>query len=338
MAKLIPNYLDEGTLSPGEIDFFNRLKKDKNTSDWLVLHSLNIAHHQSRLMGEIDFLVIIPNTGILAIEIKAHTFIKVIDGIWYLGRNDTKGTRRSPFEQVNESTFSLIKYLSRNNQNLKNLPIFSLVIFTHYDFNVKSVEWHSKDYIGCREYRSKPTSELLKERLKSQIKIASKKNSGFWLKQQENKPSNADVKVILELIRPTIEPSSKSLNIGSQIEEELIKYTSEQFWALDTLSGNKRVLFAGSAGTGKTFLAIESAIREAKLGKRVLFVCMNKLLNEMLNAQLNMVNVRIVTLHKFLKDNSPLLSSDDSNIYWSEKLPEEAYCNLLENDEKKYKV
>ncbi len=57
---MIPSYLGEDTLSPGEVDFFKRINSDIKTKDWLVLHSLNIAHHQTRIMGEIDFLVIVP--------------------------------------------------------------------------------------------------------------------------------------------------------------------------------------------------------------------------------------------------------------------------------------
>ena len=334
MAKIIPNYLDKNTLSPGEIDFHNRLSNDSNSGDWLVLHSLNIAHHQTRIMGEVDFLVIIPKVGILAVEIKAHSFIRVIDGIWFMGRNDTKGSRRSPFEQVNESMFSLIKYISDNNQNLKTLPIFSLVIFTHFDFNTKSVEWNTKDYVGSREYRSKPLFDLLTERVKSQFKLASDKESGRWLKIHEGgRPNNTEIKQLIELIRPTIEPSSTALNLGGQIEEELIKYTTEQFLALDTLSGNKRVLFDGSAGTGKTFLAIESAIRESLKGKKVILICMNKFLNNMLNEKLDNHDVIVITLHKFLKNNSQNSSLKADKNYWNETLPEDTYCNLLERED-----
>ncbi len=334
MAKIIPSYLEKDTMSPGEVDFFNRLSSDTKTEGWLVLHSLNIAHHQTRIMGEIDFLVIVPKVGILAVEIKAHSFIKVIDGIWFMGRSDTKGSRRSPFVQVNESMFSLIKYVSENNQNLKNLPIFSLVIFTHFDFKTKSVEWNAKDYVGSREYRSKPISTLLSERIKIQLKIASEKDSSRWLTFQKSfRPNQTDIKQLVQLIRPTIEPSKTTLSIGGEIEQELIKYTSEQFLALDTLSGNKRVIFDGSAGTGKTFLAIEAAMREAETGKKILLICMNKFLNNMLNEKLDNPAITVVTLHKFLKDNSGHSSLEDSNKYWNETLPEEAYCSLLENEE-----
>jgi len=340
MSKMIPSYIDSDTLSPGEIDFFKRISKDQGASDWVVLHSLNIAHHQTRLMGEIDFLVIVPKKGILAVEIKAHSFIKVNEGKWYMGRKDKKGTRKTPFNQVDESMFSLKEYISRNNQNLKGLPIFSLVIFTHFNFNYKSIEWKSKDYVGSKEYRSKPVSILIKDRIDSFIKEALEKKSSHWLKAVGKRPSSIDIKQLLELIRPSIELSAKALNPSNLIENELIKYTSEQFLALDTLAGNERVLFDGSAGTGKTVLAIESAVRESSAGKKVLFICMNKLLNEKLEKTVADKNIDVLTLHKFLRNNSKLGCKIEGSKYWDEELPEDAYCHILENENsvRKYDV
>ncbi|MCP0910762.1 nuclease-related domain-containing protein [Acinetobacter pseudolwoffii] len=110
MPNMIPKRIDPDTLSPGEIEFFTRISQEQDTSDWTILHSLNIAptYHQTRVMGEIDFLVIIPKLGMLAIEIKAHRKIKIEDGIWYLGSNDINGSR-SPFIQLKDSMFSLQK-------------------------------------------------------------------------------------------------------------------------------------------------------------------------------------------------------------------------------------
>ena len=332
MAKLIPSYLDKDTVSPGEIDFFKKLSRDPDTENWLVLHSLGIAHHQTRLMGEIDFLVIVPSLGILAVEIKAHSFIRVKDGIWYMGRTDSKGSRRTPFEQVNDSMFSLIKYMSDNNQSLKTLPLFSLVVFTHFDFSTKSVEWDTKDYVGSREYRSKPISKLLTERLRYFLKKAVEKKSGRWLTDLAGRPNKIDMNQLEYLLRPSIEPSPMSLNLSNQIEEELTKYTTEQFVALDTLFTNERVIFDGSAGTGKTFLAIEAALREECQGKRVLFICMNRLLSQMLSDRVGNNSITVITLHKFLLDHAPELEVENNNSFWAERLPEEAYCNLLEQE------
>jgi hypothetical protein len=334
MTKLIPNYIDNTTVSPGEIDFFHRMSKDEGAKDWVVLHSLSIAHHKTRLMGEIDFLVMIPDKGILAIEIKAHTFIKVLEGIWYMGRSDNKGSRRSPFQQVNESMFSLLDYISENNQTLKGLPIFSLVIFTHFNFSSKSVEWNSKDYVGTREYRSKPITAMLAERLKIFLSIASTKESCRWMTNGNPRPSRSDITNLVDLIRPSIELTPQEINLSGQIEDDLYKFTSEQFFALDMLSENLRVIFDGSAGTGKTFLAIESALREVKAGKKVLFVCMNKLLNQLLRDKLETDFVTVKTLHKLLLEYSELIVSTKNSSFWNHDLPENSYCFLLENEDK----
>jgi phosphate starvation-inducible protein PhoH len=44
-------------------------------------------------------------------------------------------------------------------------------------------------------------------------------------------------------------------------EELILSYTKEQYKFLDHLEDNERCLFQGSAGTGKTMLALESAKR-----------------------------------------------------------------------------
>lgn len=85
---MIPKRIDPKNPSLGEIEFFKRISQEEDIPDWTILHSLNIApnHHQTRIMGEIDFLAIIPNLGMIAIEIKAHREIKVEDGVWFLGK------------------------------------------------------------------------------------------------------------------------------------------------------------------------------------------------------------------------------------------------------------
>ena len=49
---------------------------------------------------------------------------------------------------------------------------------------------------------------------------------------------------------------------------------------LDLLGGNRRCLFEGAAGTGKTLLALEFARRCAQSGDRVLLICFNRLLGD----------------------------------------------------------
>lgn len=166
MPKMIPKRIDPKNPSLGEIEFFKRISQEEDIPDWTILHSLNIApnHHQTRIMGEIDFLAIIPNLGMIAIEIKAHREIKVEDGVWFLGKSD-RGGSRSPFIQIKDSMFSLQKYIADNNILLKEIPIFPLVIFTHYELTLESVEFDRINYASSQEFRSGKLSDLLKKKI-----------------------------------------------------------------------------------------------------------------------------------------------------------------------------
>ena len=108
MASLIPNILKESSQSRGETLIFNYFKNEQTiTKDWIVLHSLDIAQHRKKKRGEADFIFLIPNKGILCVEVKAHSEVSRKEGIWYLG--DQKG--ESPFDQVRDNSEVIIRQL-----------------------------------------------------------------------------------------------------------------------------------------------------------------------------------------------------------------------------------
>lgn len=53
------------------------------------------------------------------------------------------------------------------------------------------------------------------------------------------------------------------------------RLTAEQAWILDSLADNKEMAISGGAGSGKTVLAVEKAIRSATEGRRTLLTCYN---------------------------------------------------------------
>lgn len=61
-------------------------------------------------------------------------------------------------------------------------------------------------------------------------------------------------------------------------EEEIVSLTANQYKCIDQLEDNPRCLIKGSAGTGKTLLAIESAKKYASCGEKVALFCYNNLL------------------------------------------------------------
>jgi len=59
-------------------------------------------------------------------------------------------------------------------------------------------------------------------------------------------------------------------------DRALHKFTEEQERILEETELNKRMVFYGAAGTGKTMLAVEKARRLAEAGKKVVLTCFNK--------------------------------------------------------------
>jgi hypothetical protein len=49
---MFPAEIFGGCPSLGEREVFERLKESGNTPDWIVLHSLDIAHHVRQVSGE----------------------------------------------------------------------------------------------------------------------------------------------------------------------------------------------------------------------------------------------------------------------------------------------
>jgi len=103
---MIPATIDPETPSPGERDAFSRLESDPLAEQWIVIHSLNLPHHQRQISGELDFVLLVPNKGVLCLEIKAARTVACRDGLWFYGR-EGKGDPRGPFRQAADGMHSL---------------------------------------------------------------------------------------------------------------------------------------------------------------------------------------------------------------------------------------
>src|SRR4051794_33332305 len=102
---MIPAGFDRQKTPPGEQEVFRLLSTAEGTDDWIVFHSLDIAEHQRRIEGELDFLIIVPTLGCLCVEVKSHRKVTRVDGMWHLGSEPP--TPRGPFKQVAEALHSI---------------------------------------------------------------------------------------------------------------------------------------------------------------------------------------------------------------------------------------
>ena len=284
--------------SRGEKLIFNFLKKDLKCSDWYVLHSLPIDKVKEKKETEIDFVVIIPEKGILCIEVKDASKIYRNQGSWYYGEDPKP--KESPFEQIKLSREALRDYVLRKDKTLSTVPIFSLVIFSGSDFTESGIDFDRENYLNRSELFSEDIS-------KSILNFVDFKRDDFylkydWFKKNDRRPSKYDSQRIVKLLRGDFTHQSTPNFRRSIIDDELVQSTSKQTKIIEQMREHAKVLIEGAAGTGKTYIAMHKCKEIAKNKSKVLFVCYNKPLADWLNHELSDFKdyVDIFTIHAFM--------------------------------------
>lgn len=331
MATMYPSHIDASTKSPGEIEIFNRLKNDPGTDGWVVLHSLDIAEHQSQISGELDFVVIIPGKGILCLEVKATSRIRRENGLWYYGK-DVHGDARGPFKQASEGMHSLRKKVVERAPALSKLVFWSAVILPFIHFDDKSPEWHEWQVIDKGKFTGRSMSANLLHVIDQARDYLEMNPGAKWFNSREVSPSLEQCQTLTRILRPSFEYYESPSSRISRRQEELRKYTEDQYEAIDAMAGNPRVIFQGPAGTGKTLLAIEAARRSAEAGKKTLLICFNKLLGLWIKNEVQGVeNLTAGTLHSYMLSVAGTKVPDDASPdFWAEELPNLALERLVD--------
>jgi len=336
---MIPAVIDPETKSPGERQLFAMLKDDLDSSDWQVLHSLDIANHTQRAAGEIDYVIVVPGLGVLCVEVKAHRNVRRSKaGMWHLGSESP--SPRGPFKQASEAMHSLREAVVRRHPTLGSVPFCSAVFFTNTNFDyVSPQEWHRWQVADYARLKARPISNTVKSILNSARSHIASKRSGAWFDPTATEPSTEQVNQILLTLRPQFEYFESPKARRLEQEQELFLYTSQQYIALDGMDSpaNPRIVFEGAAGTGKTLLAIEQARRAVVAGNKVLFCCYNKLLADWLSDALSPLGdkVRSGTLHSFMTAISGAdIPQNAESTWWEETLPSLAADALLGSEDK----
>jgi DNA polymerase III delta prime subunit len=330
MAIMIPPSISINYKSEGELEVFRKLRNDPETKDWIVLHSLELPVHNSQISGEADFIIIIPSYGVLCVEVKGCSSLRRENGLWYYGTQE-KPDSRGPFKQASEAMHSVRKRVLEKNPGLSSILFWSAVIFPFLIFRDESVEWHAWQVIDRAALKSKPIGQLLYSLIGSARLFLAKHPAIKWFKPDNNSPAPEQSLKLLEVLRPDFEIYESPKSKAEKRFNELKKYTTEQFEALDAMEYNRRVIFSGPAGTGKTLLAIEAAKRAVNEGGKVLFLCYNNLLGRWLKDETQSLFPQLTTktVHAFLLELSGC-EYKDAPRFWQNELPAKAIEKILE--------
>jgi len=317
----------------GEKELFLKLKDDPDTKDWIVLHSLDLKKHQTKIEGEIDILVLVPGVGVLCVEVKGCE-VRREQGKWIYSYGSSL---EGPFKQASGAMHSLRSYLVQKEFPLSGILFFSAVIFTRVDFDEESTEWHPWQFVNRRMILRQPVSKSIRDILeRAHAHVSGKSGKHSWYDEKRSRPNGYQLERLVALLRSDFE-YFVSPRIGvEQIEQRIWQFTEEQFETLDRLEGNDRIVIRGPAGTGKTFLALEAARRASLEGKSVLLTCFNSLLGDWIRDRAADYQVQggfyCGTFHGLLRDISgDRAGSTGSEKYWRIDLPILALDRLLDD-------
>ena len=221
---------------------------------------------------EIDFVIIDPRRrAILTLEVKGGE-ISLEDGQWY--STDRRDFRHpiDPVEQAKNASYAISRMIKRDKGENFDLRWGWGVVLpstTRPDnmLPMKGLALLPKEHIIDEEDLKDPIAAI--DRLFDNLPRAELRNADQTFVQD-----------ILGIIRPKYQFARSISSYMEENEEKWIMLKPFQLSCLATLKAHSRCRIVGGAGTGKTVIATEAAAQEAKEGRKVLYLCFNKLLAE----------------------------------------------------------
>jgi hypothetical protein len=291
-----------------------------------------LAEHRTQAQGEVDFVVVVPSLGVLCLEVKAHHRIRLVDGTWTYGSSGDRDLR-GPFKQASDNMHSLRAFVAERAPALSTIPFWSAVVFPYAPFKITSPEWHGWQIVDDARYRSQPISRTLYGILE-RARLHLVEHGAAWFDPSRPRPTPSEAETLVRLLRPRFEVAERVRRHRERLVDELIHFTDEQCDALDLLETNRRVLFTGPAGVGKTVLALEAARRAVASGRRAALLCFNADLGAWLSEQASRINPKVptMTLHGFMRREARLaVPAEPPREFWHRTLPDACLETLLED-------
>jgi len=270
MARLTPSIAISEISNPGEQMFAEALiyQLPENVR---VIHSFEwVKKSRGTLIeGECDFVILYPGKGLLFVEVKGgflehdpHT-----NGWFRILRNGVREQiNRDPIEQVRGNMYEIVKRLTQN-MNLSELPFTYgyAVAFPNGNFFGNLPANVERELIFDRS-----AIKHLDQSVSRAFRLFERTFSKPMSQQQMREAHNALLPryQILPVLSDEVDDQERALH----------RATEEQHLALEFLSNQKKAAIDGSAGTGKTLLALAKAQQMAAAGQRTLLLCYNQAL------------------------------------------------------------
>jgi hypothetical protein len=325
VAILIPDVPKACSLSERLV--YERLGRDL-ADDWVVLHSLGLPGHETKIWGEAD-IVVISSLGVFALEVKGGK-VACQDGIWRFGGSDIRSytKKEDPWTQAKGTMVAIRERLFAEGPEYRDLLFGYGVVMPMTRFTATGAEIVQEVLLDDREFRQK--LNLYISRLERYWRAAYLKKHG----RDYSGLTEAQIRQVRQILRPDLETALSLGGYLTGIESRLLQLTNEQINASRRMAANPRTIVRGAAGTGKSVIAIERAKKLSDEGRSVLYLCFNQLLASHVRTSLEgdprAINVEVRHVHSVYREiieKSGLLAKlraedENSEDFFSRRFPE----------------
>lgn len=315
MVHLIPSdrRVDEFSGSSGEKVLYEKFGELSN--EWYIFHSIkwsrikqNRGKNKKKFQqSESDFVIFNPNLGILTLEVKSGGY-KFTEGRLHQIRRDTGIIvgAKSPMDQADNSKFAFRDLISEAFPSYADrYKVNSMVWLADVDISDVEGGFPLNYHVGGNTFLHADLTN-----------VETALRNCFEFHGVSLKPQTKSIQAkTIDIIAPEFKAiPSMSAEFGNE-EYFIDTMTRQQSYLIDYLEEQKTAAIQGSAGTGKTILAVEKSRRLNEFEK-VVYLCFNSMLVDYLKEKYSeeLPNVEFTSLYKLATKALKKTVIDESDV------------------------
>ncbi len=285
-----------GTTSQAEILLFRKFEKQLPNT-YHIHHSVSwqLRNPMAGIRnGETDFVIIDPSKGLLVLEVKGgkDIFYNRDTGYWYRNKEEMKD---DPFLQgVKTTKETLLPKLKELFGYYNYYHVNNAVAFP--DAEVKSdnlrLDMHDEIILDIRDV------DNLHQWVDNFFRYVIPETKASYFKYDDEALNALD-----NALSPSLRFSQPITQYFASLNRVVSQLTQEQYRIINDFRKQRQIAIPGCAGSGKTLIAVEKAIRLENEGYKVLILCHNPYLAEYISTLVKLnkkTNIRVFSFAAYV--------------------------------------